>query len=170
MSNAVRVECKNVSGVAYAFFSHDSEASIKVSGFESKASYVRKVNYANNLLSDIIAFVDSSASCSQYFKLTCQGSYLTGYGYFKDRNGVALSYFGGGPVHGSGCACGVTGTCSDPSYKCNCDRNSNSYIDIDEGEFTEKSALPLTEMRHGETGGSSEYKYHELHKLKCLEQ
>ncbi len=169
MSNAVRVECKLESGVAYANFPHDSQASTYVSGYESSYSYQRKIKYSNNLLSDITAFVDSSASCSQYLKLTCRDSIITNVAHVRDRNGVALAYFGGGPPNGSGCACGVTGTCTSSSKKCNCDRNSRYYTDIDEGEFTDKSILPITEIRMGDTGSSSEYAYHELHQLKCLE-
>ncbi len=169
MPNAVRVECKLVSGVAYAFFEHDTQAKMYVSGYETAGSYQRKIKYSNNLLSDIIAFVDSSASCSQYLKFTCKGSYVSGYSNVFDRNGVALSYFGGGPVHGSGCACSVSGTCIDPTKKCNCDNNDNDKVEVDEGEFTEKAVLPITELRTGDTGSTVEYKYHELNKLKCLE-
>ena len=88
------------------------------------------------------------------------------WGYLNDRNGHKLSYFGGGPSGGTGCACGTTGTCRDNTYKCNCDANLATLLS-DSGHITDKSVLPLTRiyLSNSLSGG---YGYFSIGKLECI--
>ena len=63
----------------------------------------------------------------------------------------------------------MTNSCADPSYWCNCDKNDAVWRE-DSGLLTEKSALPVKELRIGDTGvyeGVDEMGYHTLGKLRC---
>ena len=84
-----------------------------------------------------------------------------------DRDGKKLTYLGGGPSNGVGCACGITSTCRNNAYKCNCDANLAGVWLRDEGYVTDKNVLPLTEIRLGDTGVWNEYGYHTIGKLEC---
>eukprot|EP00795_Rhopilema_esculentum_P007006 gene7006-12630_t len=101
MAMALRVRCIRTEGKVYAAFSHDSEALIKVDGFENPGSYKRVITYKANL-QDIKNFVDSSLACKQFTRIDCHNMRLDGKGYLVDRDGVQMSYFGGGPSTGSG--------------------------------------------------------------------
>ena len=63
------------------------------------------------------------------------------------------------------CACGVTNSCSNGN-KCNC-YNSGSGWRADSGLLTDRSTLPVTQIRLGDLDDSFEEGYHTLGKLKC---
>ena len=65
---------------------------------------------------------------------------------------------------------GTTG-CYDPSKRCNCDVNDSEWRK-DDGLLTDKTNLPVTEMRFGDvdSSGPSEKGYYTLGDLKCTEQ
>ena len=50
--------------------------------------------------------------------------------------------------------------------KCNCDLNDHTWRK-DSGYLTDKNTLPVTELRHRDTGDSGEKGYHTLGKLRC---
>lgn len=60
-----------------------------------------------------------------------------------------------------------TGICDDKSTKCNCDKNS-APVTSDEGYLTDKSKLPVSEMRFGDMGHDGEKGWHTLGKLECF--
>jgi len=63
----------------------------------------------------------------------------------------------------------MTNSCADPSQACNCDKNDAVWRE-DSGLLTDKSALPVKELKLGDTGvfdGIDEKGYHTLGKLKC---
>ena len=72
---------------------------------------------------------------------------------------------GEGPVFTVDCACRMTKLCA-RDYDCNCDANDDPMRE-DSGFLTDKTTLPVTELRFGDTGSSIEYGYHILGKLKC---
>lgn len=111
--------------------------------------------------------MDSSTSCKQHIKIEGSGMYLSDNGYLVDRSGTHLSGFGV-PKGISGCQCGLTNSCIVSSIKCNVDKNDDSH-QMDEGDITDKESLPVTEIRLGDTGDSSEYGYHTLGKVECIE-
>ena len=169
LATAVYAQCVKNSDLTYsALIDHDSEARTKVMGYEAVGSYVRKINYPINTLTDIIAFVDVLGSCRQFTKFECFGMILTGKAWAVSRKGTRLKYYGGGPSGGVGCACGITGACSLSYKKCNCDENSLTRYLTDEGYFSDNTILPLTEIRLGDTGNSGEFGHHTIGKLECF--
>ena len=80
-----------------------------------------------------------------------------------------MQYWGGASPDSRKCACGMTNSCADSSTACNCDKNDGVWRE-DSGPLTDKSKLPVKELRFGDTGtdGSIEEKgYYTLGKLKC---
>jgi len=76
-----------------------------------------------------------------------------------------MKYWGG--ASGSGkCACGMTNSCAEPRYGCNCDQNDYVWRE-DSGLLTDKTHLPVKQLRFGDTGDNGEQGYHTLGKLKC---
>ncbi|XP_065054059.1 uncharacterized protein LOC135682899 isoform X3 [Rhopilema esculentum] len=170
MKSAVYVKCeKGNDGSFRAFVDHNLEERNYVSGYTVPASFYRQLDYKLNKLEDVIEFVNASASCRQHTKLECYGMKLFNgdWGYLNDRNGQKLTYFGGGPSNGTGCACGTTGTCSDNTYKCNCDANLATLLS-DSGHITDKGVLPLTRI-HLSNSLSGGYGYFSIGKLECIE-
>ncbi|XP_071954838.1 uncharacterized protein [Antedon mediterranea] len=65
-----------------------------------------------------------------------------------------------------GCACAYRGDCSDPSKPCECSRNDLT-MRYDDGYVDDISTLPVTELRHGDTGSSNEYGISTIGALEC---
>ena len=154
---------------------HDSESETLVNGYEARGSYVRNVHYQAEGLVDIqqlAGLLDASTHCEQFIKYRCFDSCLFDdgvFGWWVARDGSKMQYWGGAkPTDYQQCACGVTipNSCADPKYGCNCDKNDESWRE-DSGLLTEKSHLPVTQLRFGDTTGS-EQGYHTLGKLKCF--
>ena len=163
---------KNEVGVTVV--SHDSEARTLVDGYEGKGSYVRPVVYISSgltSLEQLTGLSNASAHCEQFIKYECvhNGIFLNGnkYGWWVSRNFEDMTYWGGAtPADNYKCACGLTNSCADPSYGCNCDANDNTWRE-DSGFLTEKSDLPVVRLQFGDTGSSVEKGYHTLGKFKC---
>ncbi len=82
-----------------------------------------------------------------------------------------MNYWGGATGHDKMCACGVTNSCSN-GYKCNC-RDGGAVSAgwrEDSGLLTDKSALPVTQIRLGDLDDSRKEGYYTLGKLKCYGQ
>jgi len=78
-----------------------------------------------------------------------------------------MTYWGGASPGSGKCACGMTNSCADPSYGCNCDKNHYEWRE-DSGLLTDKTHLPLKQLRFGDTGYYSRDKaYHTLGKFRC---
>ena len=81
-----------------------------------------------------------------------------------------MNYWGGTGGSANMCACGVTDSCLLNGQKCNY-YNSGSGWREDSGLLTDNSALPVTQIRLVDLGGSNnEEGYHTLGKLKCYGQ
>ncbi len=175
MTEAIYVKCtKNSDGFYVAIFDHKNEQRTLVSGYENCGSYKKSLDYTPNKMADIVGYIEAAASCRQFTKIECRGNTLLQpktCGYALSRAGVNLNYWGGGPTDGTGgCACGITDSCHNKAYRCNCDANLNDVSLMDQGYFTDKSVLPLSEVRFGDTGYSLEYLYYTLGKLECTEK
>ena len=79
------------------------------------------------------------------------------------RDGRKMNYWGGATGRNNVCACGVTNSCSN-GQKCNC-YNSGSGWREDSGLLTDKSALPVSQIRLGDLDQLREEGYHTLGKL-----
>ncbi len=175
MHEPILVECKkNNSGFYVATFPHKPNERILVKGYEGCGSYIKSLDYSPNNMSDIAAYIENATSCRQYTKVECLGAVLHAHkscGNPSSRSGSILNYWGGGPTDGSGgCACGITNSCHNSATKCNCDANHGTLTLTDEGYMTDKSVLPITQVRFGDNGGSSEYLYFTIWKLECTEK
>ena len=163
-------------GVGVTVVGHDSETRMLVDGYEADGSYIRDVTYTGLGLSNVAqlaGLADASEHCEQFIKYECYNAALLYMGnpssWWVSRDGVAMTYWGGAtPADSYKCACGVTSpnSCADTSRGCNCDKNDLSWRE-DSGLLTEKSHLPVTQLRFGDTGASSELGYHTLGKLRC---
>jgi len=76
-----------------------------------------------------------------------------------------MTYWGGASPGSGKCACGMTNSCAG-GYDCNCDKNDAVWRE-DSGLLTDKTHLPVKQLRFGDTGGRIEEGYHTLGKLKC---
>ncbi|KAL9979550.1 hypothetical protein ACROYT_G017228 [Oculina patagonica] len=163
---------KNEVGVTVV--SHDSEARTLVNGYEKKGTYVRNISYTGAGLTSIAqlaGLADVSVHCEQFIKYECYDSELLlngkSKGWWVSRDNVAMTYWGGAtPADLYKCACGLNNTCANPDRGCNCDKNKPVWLE-DSGFLTEKSDLPVSQLRFGDTGGDSESGYHTLGKFKC---
>ncbi|XP_028403165.1 neurexin-4-like [Dendronephthya gigantea] len=154
-------------GVGVTVISHDSEARTNVSGFEEKGSYVKNVTY-NITLEQVVAIINQSRNCEQFIKYECHNADLLLYGtsWWVSRQGKKMNYWGGAAVDSGKCACGMINSCADRSQVCNCCQN-DGILHEDSGFLIDKSTLPVTQLRFGDTGLEKEYGFHTLGKLLC---
>ena len=164
-------------GVGVTVVGHDTENRMVVNGYEGKGSYVRSVHYSGAGLTSVphlTGLLDVSAHCEQFIKYECYRSLLLyspgdPHGWWVSRDMAKMTYWGGAtPADSQKCACGVTSpnTCADTTRGCNCDKNDPVWRE-DSGLLTEKSHLPVLQLKFGDTGSSNEMGYHTLGKLKC---
>ena len=125
-----------------------------VDGFEELESFSRTIKYSNSL-SEIAAVTAVSTHCKQYLKYECSKSrlFLDGpWAWWVSRDGQKMYYWeGADPANNQSCACYRLGNCYTNIHKCNCDANGLQWR-TDEGHLTDKSTLPVTELRFGDTG------------------
>ena len=170
----VHCDMTDKNGVGVTVVGHDSESKTVVNGYETQGSYVRDIHYTGSGLTSnaqLFGLLDISTHCEQFIKYECYHSVLLHmgkpYGWWVSRDNVKMTYWGGAtPADSYKCACGVNNRCADSSRGCNCDKNDGVWRE-DSGLLTEKSDLPVLQLRFGDTGASYEYGYHTLGKLKC---
>ena len=161
-------------GVGITVVSQNSEKRTRVYGlYDPHGSYVRNVSYSGAGLTSVTQLAkltDVSAHCEQFIKYECHHSVLllngNMYGWWVSRDGNKMTYWGGANSTPNKCACGISGKCANPSYGCNCDKNDNVWRE-DSGLLTDKSHLPVIQLRFGDAHAPSEKGYHTLGKLKC---
>ena len=158
------------SGVGVTVISHDSESRAHVSGCEPSGCYSRDIHYTGASLSQLASLTRVSSHCQQFIKYECYGSAIFKWGgmaWWVSRDSTKMTYWGGASPGSGKCACGMTNSCADSSKGCNCDKNDNVWRE-DSGLLTDKTKLPVKQLRFGDIGGSSEQGYHTLGKLKCF--
>ncbi len=159
-SFVVSVKCERLTtGEIKTIITHaDSNKLLTVDGFEAAGSFKKVIAYNQNITS-IARIIDASEKCQQFLSTECYSSVLTNSCWSTNRAWQKMKYWAGGPSNGKGCACNVEKKCP-PSKICNCDANDDSWR-IDDGLVTNKTDLPLTSVRMGDTGSSTE-----IHKVK----
>ena len=157
---------KNGAGVTVV--SHDSESRTLVRGYEAPGSYSRDIHYTGASLSQLASLTRISSHCEQFIKYECYHSVSVGRGYawWVSRDSTKMDYWGGASPGSGKCACGITNSCPDSWRVCNCDKEDNVWRE-DSGLLTEKSHLPVKQLRFGDTSDPGEAGYHTLGKLKC---
>jgi len=156
-------------GVGVTVISHDSESRTHVQGCEPAGCYSRDIHYTGASLSQLASLTRVSSQCDQFIKYECHGSgfwFHSPYGWWVSRDSTKMTNWGGAPSGSGKCACGMTNSCANPSYGCNCDYDNLVWRE-DSGLLTDKTHLPVKQLRFGDTGHSSEQGYHTLGKLKC---
>ena len=160
----------NKNGVGVTVISHDSENRTIVDGYEDQGSYSHDINYTGASLSQLASLTIVSLHCEQFIKYECQGSGFwfdaDPYGWWVSRDSTKMTYWGGASPGSGKCACGMNNTCANPNEGCNCDKNDNVRRK-DSGLITDKTRLPVKQLRFGDTGGNNEKGYHTLGKFKC---
>ena len=172
----VYCDMSDKNGVGVTIVGHDSESRTLVDGYEDFGEYSRSILYSGASLSQLASLTNVSAHCEQFIKYECYGSMLilsgsATFGWWVSRDSSKMKYWGGASPGSGKCACGMTNSCADPSETCNCDENDGVWRE-DSGLLTDKSALPVKELRFGDTGKdfnsvADEKGYHTLGKLKC---
>ena len=171
---SVYCDMRDKGGVGVTVISHDSESRTHVNsispGCGSGGCYSRNVTYVGVSTAQLAALTRVSQNCEQFIKFECNNDVLfieDSYAWWVSRDGTRMNYWGGATGHNGMCACGVTNSCSNNGQKCNCYNSDDSGWRSDSGLLTDKSALPVTQIRLGDLDQSHEEGYHTLGKLKC---
>ena len=174
---SVYCDMSDKGGVGVTVISHDSESRIHVGpsipecGFAG--CYRKDVQYTGVSTAQLAALTRVSQNCEQFIKFECNNdiSFIEdGYAWWVSRDGTMMNYWGGAAGHDNMCACGVTNSCTGGT-NCNCDNSDDQggwYEDS--GLLTDKSALPVTQIRLGDLNDGNEEGYLTLGKLKCYGQ
>jgi len=89
--------------------------------------YFHRITYNQADLASMRAVIQKSTRCRQYISFDCFKSKILSApvgpatAQWLSGSGTLHSYWGGAPSNSHMCACGVTGTCDDPTKRCNCD-------------------------------------------------
>jgi len=164
----VYCDMSDKNGAGVTVISHDSESRTHVHGCESPGCYSRDIHYRGVSLSQLASLTRVSSQCEQFIKYECYNSMIfrNGYAWWVSRDSTKMTHWSGASTGSGKCACGMTNSCVDSRYGCNCDKNDNVWRE-DRGLLTDKTHLPVKQLRFGETGGNREQGYHTLGKLKC---
>ena len=172
---SVYCDMSDKGGVGVTVISHDSESRTHVgpsiSGCNYGGCYSKDVRYTGVSTAQLAALTRVSQNCEQFIKFECNNDILfieNGYAWWVSRNGTRMNYWGGATGHDKMCACGVTNSCTG-GINCNCDNSGSGWYE-DSGLLTDKSVLPVTQIRLGDIDQSHEEGYLTLGKLKCYGQ
>uniref|UniRef100_A0A8C5PKS7 Uncharacterized protein n=1 Tax=Leptobrachium leishanense TaxID=445787 RepID=A0A8C5PKS7_9ANUR len=103
-------------------------------------------------------------------QLDCRNiRFLNGpWGWWVSSNGHQITSWGGATTNSGRCACGEHGSnCALERSSCNCDANDDVWR-TDEGALTDKSILPVQEVRFGDTRNMPmQMAFHSIGKLQC---
>ena len=155
-------------GVGVTVVSHDSEDRTLVKGFEDPGSYSRDIQYMEANLLQLASLTSVSTHCEQFIRYQCSNSLMfkNKHAWWVSRNSANMTYWGGANPGSGKCACGMTNSCAKPELPCNCDANQKEWRE-DSGLLTDKTHLPVKQLRFGDTGHNNEKGYHTLGKFKC---
>jgi len=170
---SVFCDMRDKGGVGVTVISHDSESRTHVgtNGCNGRGCYSKDVRYTGVSTAQLAALTRVSQNCEQFIKFECNNDVAfieNSYAWWVSRDGTRMNYWGGATGHDKMCACGVTNSCSNGN-KCNCYNSAGGWRE-DSGLLTDKSALPVTQIRLGDLDDSHEEGYHTLGKLKCYGQ
>ncbi|XP_022802122.1 peroxidasin homolog [Stylophora pistillata] len=159
-------------GVGVTVISHDSErrtyVNYKSVGCGSQGCYRKDVRYTGVSTAQLVALARVSQNCEQFIKFECNNDIAfiqENYAWWVSRDGTRMNYWGGATGSDNMCACGVTNSCSNGN-KCNCHNSAGGWRE-DSGLLTDKSALPVTQVRLGDLDNLDEEGFYTLGNLKC---
>ena len=162
-------------GVGVTVVSHNSESRTHVGnipGCYVAGCYSKDVTYTGVSTAQLAALTRVSQNCEQFINFECNNDVAfipeDNYAWWVSRDGRRINYWGGATGFNYMCACGVTNSCSN-GRTCNCHNSGGGWRE-DSGLLTDKSVLPVTQIRLGDLDDSQEEGYHTLGKLKCYRQ
>ena len=164
----VMCDMTDKNGVGVTVISHDSENRTLVKGCEDAGCYSRNINYTGASLFQLKSLTAVSLHCEQFIKYECHHSRMEGFAWWVSRDSMNMTYWGGAKPRGNRlrCACRVKKTCTRAGYRCNCDANDRQWREVS-GILSDKTHLPVKQLRFGDTRQNYERGYHTLGKLKC---
>ena len=154
---------KNRIGVTV--INHDSESRTYV----PSQNRLRDIHYTRASLSQLASLTSVSSHCEQFIKYEYydSGLYLRNpASWWMSRDSARMTYWGGASPGSGKCACGMTNSCADSRFGCNCDKDDYVWRE-DSGLLTDKTTLPVIQLYIGDVGGPKEKGYYTLGKLKC---
>ena len=163
----VYCDMSDKNGAGVTVISHDSESRTHVQGCDPSGCYSLDIHYTGVSLSQLASLTRISSHCEQFIKYECYSSMIIrgGFAWWVSRDSSKMTYWGEALPCSGKCACGMTNSCADSSYGCNCDKNDFVWRE-DSGLLTDKTHLPVKQLRFGDIYGR-EQGYHTLGKLKC---
>ena len=163
----VYCDMSDKNGIGVTVISHDSESRTYVNGYSGAGSYSRDIHYTIASPSQLASLTRVSSHCEQFIKYECHGSriFRGKEAWWVSRDSGKMTYWGGASPGSGKCACGMTNSCAEPIYGCNCDNNDFVWRE-DCGLLNDKTHLPVKQLRFGDTYGNQKG-YHTLGKLKC---
>ena len=159
------------SGVGVTVIGHDSESRTHVNGYSNRGSYSRDIHYTGASLSQLASLTRVSSHCEHFIKYECYHSvmfspiYGSPYAWWVSSDSTKMTHWGGASMN-LRYACGMTHSCADSRFDCNCDKNDYVWRE-DSGLLTDKTKLPVKQLRFGEAHGSNQGYHHTLGKLRC---
>ncbi|XP_064214176.1 neurexin-4 isoform X2 [Tribolium castaneum] len=149
---------------------HSNQETTPVDGFQEPGSFRQDIHYEADD-DQVAALINRSSTCRQHLQYACRGARLfnsptdetrfSPFSWWVSRHNQKMDYWGGALPGSRKCACGVSGTCVDPTKWCNCDSSNDYNADkwlVDAGDITEKENLPVKQLRFGDTGTALDYK------------
>ena len=173
---SVYCDMSDKGGVGVTVISHDSEsrthvANIPRCNWNNPGCYSKNVTYTGVNVAQLAALTRVSQNCEQFIKFECNNGVTfvpESAAWWVSRDGRKMNYWGGAGGAANTCACGVTNSCLN-GQKCNCYNGGSGWRE-DSGLLTDKSALPVSQIRLADFDDPSEEGYHTLGKLKCYGQ
>ena len=171
---SVYCDMSDKGGVGVTVISHDSESRTHVANIPgcgwTPGCYRKDVTYTEASTAQLSALTRVSQNCEQFIKFECKNvAFLPeSVAWWVSRDGRKMNYWGGAGGSANTCACGVTNSCLN-GQKCNCYNGGSGWRE-DSGLLTDKSALPVSQIRLADFDHSGEEGYHTLGKLKCYGQ
>ena len=163
----VYCDMSDKNGAGVTVISHDSESRTHVDGCNPAGCYSRDIHYIGVSMSQLASLTRVSSHCEQFIKYECYDStiFRWEHGWWVSRDSTKMMYWGGASPGSGKCACGMTNSCADSNYGCNCDKNDPVWRE-DSGLLTDKTHLPVKQLRFGDISIREEG-YHTLGKFKC---
>ena len=159
---SVYCDMTDKTSVGMTVISHDSKIRSLVIGCEPSGNYSRDIHYTGASLSQLASLTSVSSHCEQFIKYECYHFMVFrggGYAWWVSRDSTEMTYWGEASPGSGNCACGMSNSCADPSYGCNCDANDNVCRE-DSGLLTDKTKLPVKQLRFGDTVHENGKRYH----------
>ena len=141
---------KEKNGIGVTVISHDSESRTYV----PSQNRLRDIHYTGASLSQLASLTSVSSHCEQFIKYECydSGLYLRNpASWWMSRDSARMTYWGGASPGSGKCACGMTNSCADSRFGCNCDKDDYVWRE-DSGLLTDKTTLPVIQLYIGDVG------------------